>query len=190
MKIFTILFISAYLAGSINFAIIVLKALKKEDPRKHFSGNPGTTNVYRMAGILWAAVVFLSDIGRAIGIGLASLYLLEKVYIPWICLSLILGNRFPCFHRFQGGKGVANYLGFTAVLTPVSTCISALVWVIVYAIVKIPFIASFFMIFILATGTIITLGNNSIALTGTIFTVLLIYYNHKRNVVELIKKRK
>jgi len=45
MKIFTILFISAYLAGSINFAIIVLKMLKKEDPRKYFSGNPGTMNV-------------------------------------------------------------------------------------------------------------------------------------------------
>ncbi|HHC24907.1 MAG TPA: glycerol-3-phosphate acyltransferase, partial [Desulfobacterales bacterium] len=30
---------------------------------------------------------------------------------PWIGLSLILGNRFPCFHGFQGGKGVANYLG-------------------------------------------------------------------------------
>ncbi|MCK7514470.1 MAG: glycerol-3-phosphate acyltransferase [Desulfobacterales bacterium] len=40
----------AYVAGSINFAIIVLGLLGKEDPRTKFSGNAGTTNVYRQAG--------------------------------------------------------------------------------------------------------------------------------------------
>ena len=61
-----LIYLFAYLAGSVNFAIIFLKLAGKADPRLSFSGNAGTTNVYRLAGILWASVVFLLDIGRAL----------------------------------------------------------------------------------------------------------------------------
>ena len=61
---FTGLLLLAYLAGSINFAIIVLRLLGKEDPRTTFSGNAGTTNVYRQAGKGWAVLVLLLDVGR------------------------------------------------------------------------------------------------------------------------------
>ena len=63
-----ILFFLAYIAGSINFAILLFKVIKKDDPRTKFSGNAGTTNVYRIAGKFWAAAVFLLDIGRAVGV--------------------------------------------------------------------------------------------------------------------------
>ena len=51
----------AYFAGSINFAIILLRLLRMEDPRTQFSGNAGTTNVFRQAGKVWAAVVLMLD---------------------------------------------------------------------------------------------------------------------------------
>ena len=53
-KIFLI-YLFAYLAGSVNFAIIFFKLTGKEDPRLSFIGDAGTTNVYRQAEILWAA---------------------------------------------------------------------------------------------------------------------------------------
>ena len=72
-----LIYLFAYLAGSINFAIIYSKLAGKEDPRLSFSGNAGTTNVYRQAGILWAAVVFLLDIGRALAVAVMACYFLK-----------------------------------------------------------------------------------------------------------------
>jgi glycerol-3-phosphate acyltransferase PlsY len=190
MPLFIILCIIAYIAGSINFSIILFKVLKKPDPRKNFSGNPGATNVYRQAGLFWAAVIVLLDVGRAMGIGFAALYTLPVSTIPWVGFCLILGNSFPCFHGFQGGKGVANYLGFTAVLTPVSAAIAVLAWGIAIPVFRTPFIASFFMIFILAGGTIIAGPVHMISATGIIFTALFIFWRHRQNIQEFIRNKK
>jgi glycerol-3-phosphate acyltransferase PlsY len=159
--------------------------LGRDDPRYHFSETAGTTNVYRQAGLFWAGVVLLLDLGRALTVSWAALYLLPINYVPWVGLALILGNRFPCFHQFRGGKGVASYLGFTAIISPYSAAFSALVWVGVYGIVRIPFIASFFMTFVLMVGTIIICGYQALATAGAIATALFIFYNHRQNVVEL-----
>jgi glycerol-3-phosphate acyltransferase PlsY len=102
--------------------------------------------------------------------------------VPWMGLAFIIGNRYPCFHQFRGGKGVAGYLGFTALISPLSAGISTLVWVVVYGIVRIPFIASFFMIAVLALGTISACGLRIEAIAGTVATVLLIFNNHRLNV--------
>ena len=103
-------------------------------------------------------------------------------------LALILGNRFPCFHQFRGGKGVANYLGFTAPLAPLAAGISALAWLAAFAIFRIPFVGSFLMVFILGTGTLIVCNFDPLSTTAVLATVALIYYGHKRNIVEQIQK--
>jgi len=90
MLTFGILLLLVYIAGSINFAILILKIIGKEDPRTQFSGNAGTTNVYRQAGLGWAAIVLLLDLGRAAAIALLALYLLPAGCVPWIGFSLIV----------------------------------------------------------------------------------------------------
>src|SRR4030042_1607901 len=86
------IFLFAYLAGSINFAIIFFKMTGKEDPRLIFSGNAGTTNVYRQAGIIWAAVIFLLDIGRALAVAVIACYFLKTPLLPWAVFVLALGQ--------------------------------------------------------------------------------------------------
>lgn len=184
------LFLLAYIAGSINFAILLFKILKKEDPRTKFSGNAGTTNVYRIAGKYWATAVFLLDIGRAVGVALVSIMILNPEFVPLAGLGLILGNTYPVFHQFKGGKGVANYLGFTAILSPLTAGSSAIGWVIIYMIKRTPFIASFFMIAILACGTIIINNYELPALAGSLLTFILIIFNHRINVKEYLAKKK
>lgn len=93
----TLMLLLAYFAGSVNFAIILLGRLGGEDPRTKFSGNAGTTNVYRQAGIGWAAVVLLLDTGRAVGLAALAFYLLPAPLVPWVGTALVAGNRFPCF---------------------------------------------------------------------------------------------
>ena len=180
----------AYFAGSINFAIILLGLLGKEDPRTKFSGNAGTTNVYRQAGRGWAAVVLLLDAGRAVGLAALALYFLPAALVPWVGTALVAGNRFPCFHRFQGGKGVASFLGFTILIAPWGTVLSCLVWVVVYGIVRIPFIASFFMVLILGGATASSGDSQAVSIAGTVVTVLLIFLNHRKNIVNLLARRR
>ena len=190
MIAFAVLFILVYIAGSINFAILVLKVIGEADPRTQFSGNAGTTNVYRQAGPAWAAVVLLLDLGRALAAAAIAVNFLPVTVVPWIGFSLVVGNRFPCFHQFRGGKGVAGFLGFTIPLAPVAAVVAALAWVAVHRIVCIPFVASFFMISTLAIGTMIAYSSEVVAATGTIATALLIVFNHRQNMTALMQERR
>jgi glycerol-3-phosphate acyltransferase PlsY len=185
-KTFLIYFF-AYLAGSVNFAIIFFKLTGKEDPRLSFSGNAGTTNAYRQAGYFWATVILLLDIGRALVVAAVAVHFLEGQYLPWACFFLVLGNSLPCFHGFRGGKGVANYLGFTAFIAPWAALIASATWIVIYGIVRTPFIASFFMIFTLALGQAFTLHWNFSAVSGATASFLLILFNHRKNIANYWK---
>lgn len=187
MVIFFLLFIISYVAGSINFSILLFKHIRKEDPRQKFSGNAGVTNVYRQAGLVWAIAILILDMGRAIGVAVLSMAMLEPGFVPFIGFSLILGNRFPCFHGFKGGKGVANYLGFTLWLAPISAVIGGVAWLLVNAIIRIPFIASFCMVIILAMGTLISFNASPPAIIGVVLTALFIFISHKQNMVEWLQ---
>jgi len=182
------LLILTYIASSINFSIVLFKILGKEDPRKQFSGNAGATNVYRQAGFFWAVIVLLLDMGRAMFISLVSLHLLDNQTITFPGFALILGNRFPCFHQFKGGKGVANYLGFTIILAPIPTLIASLAWLLVFLIFRISFVSSFVMVLILGGGTVLLFSDHLPAMTATLLTVAFILINHKQNIVEFTEK--
>ena len=182
--------IIAYLAGAVNFSILLFRIQGKADPRQGFSGNPGVVNVYRQAGLPMAALLWLLDMGRAVGVALLSMQLVSVDLAPWSGLALILGNRFPCFHGFRGGKGVANYLGFTTIITPLAAAISALAWLATFALVRIPFVGSFVMVSILGTGTLLACKFEPGSAAAVLATVALIVYCHRPNISELMSKRR
>ena len=190
MKPLILSLLGAYAVGSINFSILLLKVLGKDDPRTGFSGNPGVFNVYGLAGFFWALVVLMLDVVRAMGVAIISVSLLKQEFVPWVGLGLILGNRFPCFHSFRGGKGVANYLGFTTVIAPLAAAFSALAWVAIYVLFRIPFIGSFVMVFTLAAGTLRACDFHPIAAGAVLATVALIVGGHQSNMVGWVKKKK
>ena len=109
---------------------------------------------------------------------------MDTAYITWTGLALVLGNRYPLFHGFNGGKGVANYLGFTLVLAPYATLAASLAWGAAYLVFRTPFISSFAMTILLATGTMNVFLHSFSSLMGTCATALLIFYNHKDNIME------
>ncbi|RTZ95445.1 MAG: glycerol-3-phosphate acyltransferase [Deltaproteobacteria bacterium] len=183
---FILLFTAAYIAGSINVSIGLFRILGREDPRARFSGNPGATNVYRQAGLGWAVGVLILEMGKAVSLAFVALSILPLYQVPWIGLGLIIGNRLPCFHRFRGGKGVANYLGFVLALSPLSCGIGMILWLTAYGATRQPFIGSFMMVMVLAIGTLARCGTDGMAVAGTLLTAGIIYYAHKKNVRELI----
>ena len=74
-------FTIAYLAGSVNFSILVFKITQKGDPRDSFSGNPGMTNVFRQSGFVMAAMVLLLDMARSMVVAILAAGLLLSAFV-------------------------------------------------------------------------------------------------------------
>ena len=178
----------AYLAGSINFSILLLKILGKPDPRNRFSGNPGVTNVFRQHGLPLAAAVLALDVGRAMAVALAATYFLKDALIPWAGFGLILGNRLPCFHGFKGGKGVANYLGFYVILLPLGTGLAVMIYLLALAAIRIPFMASFAMVAVLTTFGIYHWGYTYLGLAAVLISTIAIVWFHRSNIKKLLDR--
>lgn len=179
----------AYIIGSVNFAILFFKIAGKDDPRLSFSGNAGTTNVYRQAGLPWAVLVFALDIGRAMAVAALAMHYIGGAELVWAAFFLVLGNSFPCFHRFKGGKGVANYLGFTALAVPWAALMAAIFWVAVYWVKRTPFISSFVMAATLSLGHAEPYQWAWPASAGALATFALIVFNHRGNIMAYVKDR-
>lgn len=180
----------AYLAGSVNFAILLFKLLGRQDPRTGHSGNPGVTNVFRLAGWPMALLVLLLDVGRAAAVALGALHFWSHPLVPWAALGLILGNHFPCFHGFRGGKGVANYLGFYAVIFPWGTLLAVTAYLAVFALARVPFIGSFAMVAVLAGLGIGRWAEAPAGLAAVLAVPGAIVWFHRVNIGQWVKARR
>ena len=119
--IYAIIFILAYLLGSIPSGLIVGKVFYNTDIREHGSGNLGGTNTFRVLGVKAGLIVTIADILK--GTLSASLPFLFSQFttIPDIHPLLVgvfavIGHMYPIFAGFRGGKAVATSAG--VILSP------------------------------------------------------------------------
>ncbi len=104
--------IIAYLLGSVCSAVIICRLFSLPDPRTEGSKNPGATNVLRIAGKKYAAIVLATDMLKGfLPVFLAKLLGANSTTIGYICLAAVLGHIYPIFFNYKGGKGVATTLG-------------------------------------------------------------------------------
>lgn len=108
--------LAAYLLGSLAFAVLVSRAMGLADPRTFGSKNPGATNVLRSGSKAAAIGTLLLDALKGfVPVLLVRLYGprwgLEDGTVAMVALGAFLGHLFPVFFRFQGGKGVATFIG-------------------------------------------------------------------------------
>ncbi len=122
-----------YLLGSISTAILVCRALGYPDPRDEGSGNPGATNVLRVAGKPAAAVTLLGDVLKGVlPVLLARLVGVDAAALAWIGFFAFLGHLYPVFFRFEGGKGVATALGVINTLAWPAGLAVMISWLLVF----------------------------------------------------------
>ena len=128
--------VAAYLVGSLAFAVIVSKAMGLSDPRTFGSKNPGATNVLRSGSKAAAIVTLLLDAMK----GLVPVLLvkaygrdfgLEEGTMALVGLAAFLGHLYPVFFRFQGGKGVATFLGVVFGINWMLGIATGLTWLII-----------------------------------------------------------
>jgi glycerol-3-phosphate acyltransferase PlsY len=126
----------AYLVGSLAFAVIVSKAMGLSDPRTFGSKNPGATNVLRSGSKAAAIVTLLLDALKGfVPVLLVRLfgkpYGLEEGTVAMVGLAAFLGHLYPVFFRFQGGKGVATFIGVVFGIHWILGIATGLTWLII-----------------------------------------------------------
>jgi acyl phosphate:glycerol-3-phosphate acyltransferase len=117
------LIVPAYLLGSVPFGLIVART-RGIDPRMGGSGNIGATNVGRLLGAKFFAIVFTLDLFKGLVPMIAAGLVLRRfigdprAYQPadyglWLLagFAAIAGHMFSVLLRFKGGKGVATSTG-------------------------------------------------------------------------------
>ena len=113
----------SYVAGGIPTGYLVVRKLKGIDIREHGSGNPGTANVYRVAGSLPGAITLTVDALK----GYLPTLLAQHLYPDRTTIQIltgaaaIVGHDWTIFLGLRGGKGVATTAGVFAALMPRST---------------------------------------------------------------------
>ena len=133
----------AYLVGSIASAILVCRAMGLPDPRGEGSGNPGATNVLRIAGKGPAALTLAGDVLKGVAPVLLAGSLARSPTVEALsALAAFLGHLYPLYFRFRGGKGMATALGAIAALAwPVAGVMCA-IWLAVAAATRYASLAS------------------------------------------------
>ncbi|MEF3327751.1 glycerol-3-phosphate 1-O-acyltransferase PlsY [Oceanobacillus oncorhynchi] len=111
--------ITAYLLGSIPFALIIGKLGYKIDIREHGSGNLGATNAFRVLGIKAGSIVILGDILKGTAAAVLPQLFHADAYPLIIGIIAVLGHTYPIFAKFKGGKAVATSGGMILGINPI-----------------------------------------------------------------------
>lgn len=108
------------LAGSIPFAVILVRVTTGRDIRSVGDGNPGAVNVWKAAGgRIGIVAVVIETLKGAIPVLLASAFgNIEGWGLCSVGLASIAGHAFSPFLGFRGGKAIAVTSGVWAALTP------------------------------------------------------------------------
>jgi glycerol-3-phosphate acyltransferase PlsY len=194
----------AYLLGSIPFGLLVGLS-KGVDPRKAGSGNIGATNVARLLGGKYFALVFTLDMFKGLLPMLAGAWIVhhsagsQLEHVLWLLIGFaaIAGHMFSMFLKFKGGKGVATAAGVALGVYPYFTLAAVagiLAFLIVFLITRIVSIGSITGAIVLPVTYIIIGIARKWDLLGTqlpllVFVVLLsgmVVYRHRSNISRLI----
>jgi glycerol-3-phosphate acyltransferase PlsY len=127
--------LAGYLLGSIPFGLLLTRAAGHGDVRKIGSGNIGATNVLRTGSKGLAAATLVCDMLKGT-LAVALVHALAKPFFAFDAYQLayaaglgaVLGHVYPVWLYFEGGKGVATYLGALLGLHWPAALLFALIW--------------------------------------------------------------
>ncbi len=108
---YLIVAIAAYLLGSVPFGIVMARVFGLGDLRQVGSGNIGATNVLRTGHKPAAVLTVVFDAGKGAAAVLVARQFGGEDIAGLAALFALLGHLYPIYLRFQGGKGVATFLG-------------------------------------------------------------------------------
>jgi acyl phosphate:glycerol-3-phosphate acyltransferase len=194
-----VVFIIAYLIGSIPFGYLIVRAKGGGDVRETGSGGTGATNVSRRAGKAAGVFTLILDALKGfIAIQIARILVtgFEPTLANWTvdaaAVAVLLGHIFPLWLGFRGGKGVATGVGVFLALAPIAVLCAgvifvAVVWTTKYvslgsilAAASIPVFVWLWSVFVNPVADLTPL------LAAAVVGALLIVFAHRGNIARLL----
>jgi glycerol-3-phosphate acyltransferase PlsY len=191
--------IGAYLVGSIPTGYLVTRMARGIDIRTVGSGNIGATNVGRVLGFRFFALVFLIDFLKGLGPTLGFPVLITQAagssppgLAVAVAVAAILGHNFPVFLAFRGGKGVATSLGAVAALDPLACLVAALAFAFILVITRIVSLSSMLAALMFTVTHFSRLDEPWAASQSTLSVAILVllallFWRHRANVVRILR---
>lgn len=189
--------IGSYLIGSVPSGYIAGRTAGI-DIRKTGSGNIGATNVVRTLGKAYGYPVFFADFGK----GLLAVLCAKNVphwtgsavavdvlqIIAAVCC--VLGNAFPVWLGFRGGKGVAVSTGVIFGLMPWAAIIVMLTWLATFYLTRYVSLASIVAALVLPIAVVALLHFHQMDKPLFFYVALaltaLVIFRHRSNIVRLM----
>ena len=181
---YLIIIVNSYLLGSIPFGLILTKLFLNKDIRNIGSGNIGATNVLRSGNKLIGYSTLLLDILKAIlPVLYVKFYYPDFIYIS--SLSVFLGHVFPIWLKFNGGKGVATYVGILFSINIIYGLVFGITWIIIFLVTKYSSLSSLLGSISVPVYLIFVNGDQRIFF---VILFVLIFYTHRENIKRLKNK--
>jgi glycerol-3-phosphate acyltransferase PlsY len=182
----TLAILTAYLIGSVPFALLLSRRWNATDLRTFGSGNLGAANVLRASGVRAGVLVAVLDAAK----GAASVALAMRMspgpLVPAAAgVAAIIGHIYPVWLKFKGGKGVATACGVFSVLTPIAVPPSLLVFLVVVWASKYISLGSILASVALPSIAYV-MGASAATLGAAIAAAGLIIFRHRGNLTRLI----
>ncbi|MGL6028789.1 MAG: glycerol-3-phosphate 1-O-acyltransferase PlsY [Legionella sp.] len=181
-----VLVTAGYLMGSICSAVIVCRMFNLPDPREQGSKNPGATNVLRIAGKKYAAIVMLADLLKGtIPVVIAKSLGLSPTAAAFVGLAAVIGHMYPLFFEFKGGKGVATALGALLGFNLIVGALVAGTWLLMARFFRYSSLASIVSITLSPLFALLVVPQIGI-FPPLLFMAILIVFKHLNNITRLM----
>jgi glycerol-3-phosphate acyltransferase PlsY len=127
---------ACYIIGSVPISVLISKYILNQDMRSIGSGNIGATNAYRVHGIFFAILIGAIDIAKG--------FISMQYFIPNNIgmLAVTIGQTFPMWLMFKGGKGMAVYFGTLAYYDLPMAIALGMIWMTITKFLHQPFVAT------------------------------------------------
>ena len=181
--------LACYFLGNHNGAICVSLMLG-DDVRSHGSGNAGLTNFIRNYGANRAFLVIAIDVGKAILACLLGGLMFPEYAIAGRVLggvAVMVGHDFPALQGFRGGKGILSGWFIAFMVDWRVGVLIAVVFFAAYFLTKYVSLGSVLAAATFGIGFLIFYPHDILVVIGTSFMSLLTLYQHRQNIVRLIK---
>ncbi|EAF3431193.1 glycerol-3-phosphate 1-O-acyltransferase PlsY [Listeria monocytogenes] len=181
-----LLFLLAYVIGSIPSGLWIGKIFYKKDIRDFGSGNLGATNSFRVLGIKAGSIVTVMDILKGtVATLLPFFFQLNVDHHFWLLTGAfaIIGHSFPLFAGFRGGKAVATSAGVILAYAPLLFVAALVVFLVTLKLSKYVSLSS--MIGALAALIISLFMGDWILIILVACIALFVIWRHRANITRI-----
>ena len=169
-----------YLLGSISPAILISTYVCGKDIREVGRKSGGTYNMLLSYGPKMAVVSAVCEFLLGYACVWFGRFIWEANGAALAFFFAVLGNRFPVFHKFVGGKGIVTMLGIATALHPIMGVLLMLVFVLALIGTK---LVTFGSVAIAGLFPIVVrwFANDGLQLAMAVFVAGVIIWAHRHN---------